>query len=121
MYITFTHGGWRSILVDTTIIDRWQHKMGQMTEISPLLATLIFDLHKQETPKIGSQAMRDTLMNLVNTILFKEYVNPLFKMSIYSSVLNSCVYISLYPCFYLFYSSINTMNESSCIIRFCCT
>ena len=105
--------------VDTTVIDRWQHKMSQLADYPPHLASSILDFYKQETPKIESQAMQDTLMNLVNTILFKEYVNPLFKMSIYSSVLNSCVYISLYPCFYLFYSSINTMNESSCIIRFC--
>ena len=30
--------------VDTTVIDRWQQKMRQMTEIPPLLASSIFDL-----------------------------------------------------------------------------
>ena len=50
--------------------------MGQMTEISPLLASSIFDLYKQETPRIKSQAMRHTLMNLVNTVLFKNDLDP---------------------------------------------
>ena len=76
MYITFTHGRWRSILVDTTVMDRWQHMMGQMTDIPPLLASSIFDLYKQATPKIKAQAMRHTLMNLVDTILFKKYLDP---------------------------------------------
>ena len=31
------------------------------------------------------------------TQLFKNYVDPKLKMSIYGSILNSCVYISLYP------------------------
>ena len=62
--------------VDTTVVDRRQHEMGQMTEIPPLLASLIFDLYKQETPKIKSQAMQHTLINLFNTISFKTYVDP---------------------------------------------
>ena len=42
--------------VDTTVIDRWQHKMGQMADFSPLFTSSIFDLYKHETPKIKSQA-----------------------------------------------------------------
>ena len=55
--------------VDTSVIDRRQHKMGQMANIPPLLASSIFDLYKHETPQIKSQTMRHTLMNLVNTTL----------------------------------------------------
>ena len=36
-------------------------------------------------------------MNLVNPILLEKYVDPYLKVRIYQSVLNSCVYISLYP------------------------
>ena len=32
--------------------------MGQMADFPPLLASLIFDLYKQETPQIKSQTMR---------------------------------------------------------------
>ena len=62
--------------VDTTVVDRRQHKMGQMADYPPLLASLIFDLYKQETPKIKSQAMRHTLVNLVTQFYFKKYVDP---------------------------------------------
>ena len=43
--------------------------------------------------------MHHTLMNLVITTLFKKYVDPQLKMSIFGSVLNSCVYNvnSTYP------------------------
>ena len=58
--------------VDTTIID----KMGQMADFTPLLASSIFDLYKQETPQIKSETMCHTLMNLVNMTLFKKYVDP---------------------------------------------
>ena len=57
-------------------VDRRQHKMGRMAEFPPLLASSIFDLYKHETPQIKSQVMRHTLMNLVNTTLFKKYVDP---------------------------------------------
>ena len=30
--------------VDTTVIDSGQHKMGQMADFPPLLASLVFDL-----------------------------------------------------------------------------
>ena len=36
--------------VDTTVIDRRQHKIGQMADFPPILASLIFDFYKQETP-----------------------------------------------------------------------
>ena len=36
-------------------------------------------------------------MILFHTILYKKYVDPYLKVSIYGSVLNSYVYISLYP------------------------
>ena len=62
--------------VDTIVRARRHHKMGQMADFPPLLASLIFDLYKQETPQIKSQTMRHTLMNLVNTTLFKKYVDP---------------------------------------------
>ena len=54
--------------VDTTVIDRRQHKMGQMAGFPPLIASSILDLYKQETPTIKSQTIQHTLMNLVNTI-----------------------------------------------------
>ena len=57
-------------------VDRWQHKMGRMAEFPPLLASSIFDLYKHETPQIKSQVIRHTLINLVNTTLFKKYVDP---------------------------------------------
>ena len=50
--------------------------MGQMADFPPLLASLIFDLYKQETPQIKSQTNRHTLMNLFKTTLFKKYVDP---------------------------------------------
>ena len=51
--------------VDTTVIDRPQHKMGQMADFPPLLASTIFDMYKQETSQIKSQIMRHTLMNFI--------------------------------------------------------
>ena len=30
--------------VDTTFIDSWQHKMGQMADFPPLLVSSVFDL-----------------------------------------------------------------------------
>ena len=53
--------------VDNIVRDRRHHKMGQMADFPPLLASLIFDLYKQETPQIKSETMCHTLMNLVNT------------------------------------------------------
>ena len=62
--------------LDTTIIDWQQHKIGKMAGFPPLLASSIFDWYKQETPQIKSQTMRHTLINLVNTTLFKRYLDP---------------------------------------------
>ena len=70
--------------VDTTVIDRRQHKMGQMAYFPPLLASSIFDLYKQETLQIKSQTMRHTSMNLVNTTYLRKLCGPI-KMSIYGS------------------------------------
>ena len=79
-------------VVDTIIIENWQHKIGWMADFPPLLASSVFDLKKHDVPQIKSQIMRHTLMNLVNTTLFKKICRP---MSIYGSVLDSCVYTSL--------------------------
>ena len=57
--------------VDTTVIESWQHKMGQMADFLPLLASSVFDV-----PQIESQTMGHPLMNLVNTTLFKKCVDP---------------------------------------------
>ena len=62
--------------VDTTVIDRRQHKMGQMADFPPLLASSIIDLYKHDTTQIKSQTMWHTLMNLVNTTLSKKYEDP---------------------------------------------
>ena len=62
--------------VDTTILESRQHKMGQMADFPPLLASSIFDLYKHKSPQIKSQIMRHTLMNLVHTTLSKKYVDP---------------------------------------------
>ena len=59
--------------------------------------------------------MRHTQMNLVNTTLFEKYVDPKLKVSIYGSVLNSCIYISLYPCAIpTFKLDSNGFKESKC-------
>ena len=42
--------------VDRTVIDCWQHQLGQMVDIPPLLTILV--------------------MNLANTTLFEKYVDP---------------------------------------------
>ena len=49
--------------VDRTVINFWQHQLGQMADFLPLLTIFVF-------------AMRHTLMNLVNTTLFEIYVDP---------------------------------------------
>ena len=38
--------------VDTTVIESWQHKMGQMADFLPLLASSVFDLQKYDEPQI---------------------------------------------------------------------
>jgi hypothetical protein len=34
--------------VDTAVIESWQHKMGQMADFPPLLASSVFDLQKYD-------------------------------------------------------------------------
>ena len=55
--------------VDRTVIDCWQHQLGQMEDFPP------FKLCYFLTYKIKSQTMRHALMNLVNTTLFEKYVD----------------------------------------------
>ena len=62
--------------VDRTVLDCWQHQLGQMADFPPLLTLLVFDLLRLDAPQIKSQTMRHTLMNLVNTTLFEKYVDP---------------------------------------------
>ena len=47
-----------------------------MADFPPLLPILVFDLEKPDAPQIKSQTTRHTLMNLVNTTLFENYVDP---------------------------------------------
>ena len=61
--------------VDTTVIESRQHKMGQMADIPPLLASSVFDSLKKMHLKLN-QTIRHRLMNLVNTNLFQKIVGP---------------------------------------------
>ena len=62
--------------VDTTLIESRQHKLGQMADFPPLLASSVFDWEKYDVLQIKSQTLRHALMNLVKTTLFKKYVDP---------------------------------------------
>ena len=62
--------------VDTSVINGWQHKIGQMADLPTLLASSVFGLQKHEVPMIEPQTIGHILMNLVNTTLFQNYVNP---------------------------------------------
>ena len=53
--------------VDRTVIDCWQHQLGQMADIPSLLTILVFDLKKLDAPQTTSQTMWHTLIILVNT------------------------------------------------------
>ena len=53
-------------------------------------------LKKLDAPQIKSQTMQHILMNLVNKILFEKIWGLIIK-SKHLYVLDSCVYISLYP------------------------
>ena len=75
-YMTKVDRGMEDGGVDNTVINRRRHKMGQMADFPPLLASSMFDFYKQETPQLKSQTMQHTLMNLVNTTLSKKYVDP---------------------------------------------
>ena len=61
--------------VDRTVIDCWQHRLGQTADFSPLLTFLVFDLYKLNVPQIKSQTMRHALMNYVKTTFFEKYVD----------------------------------------------
>ena len=50
--------------------------MGQMADFPPFFACSVFDLLKHDVPQIKSHTMRQELMNLINTTLFKKYVDP---------------------------------------------
>ena len=47
-----------------------------MADFPPLLASSVFDLYKHDVPQIKSQAIGHALIDLVNTPLFKKYVDP---------------------------------------------
>ena len=58
--------------VDSTVIDSRQHKMGQMADFPPRVASSVFTFKNMKyVPQIKSQTMWHTLMNLVNTTLFE--------------------------------------------------
>ena len=62
--------------VDTTVIESRQHKMGQMADFPPLLASSVFDWKIRNVPQIAFVTMRQGLMNLVKTTFFKKCVDP---------------------------------------------
>ena len=84
--------------VDRTVIDCWQNQLGQMADFPPLLFILVFDLLRLDAPQIKSQTLRHALMNLVKHHFILKMCGLIIEISIYGSVLNSCIYISLYPC-----------------------
>ena len=66
------HGGWRSRY------HCYRHSAAQKGQnvSPPYLISSVFDLYKHDVPQIKSQTMGHALMDLVNTTLFKKYVDP---------------------------------------------
>ena len=44
--------------VDRTVIDCWQHQLGQMADFPSPLTFLVFELYKLDVPQIKYQIMR---------------------------------------------------------------